>query len=127
LKWYDGDMKETLRQTRGLGKGRWELTKEDDSQQLSVNVGDKIIVKLLDHSTAGYRWSITQLDTNLITKLEDKYIEPKSKNLGAAGKRKFTLEALNSGTTDVILEEKRQWEAEEKPVSTFKINVLISS
>jgi predicted secreted protein len=120
-------MKEALQQTGELGKQIRELTKENDGQQLSVSVGDKIIVKLLEHSTAGYRWSITLLDTNLITKLEDKYIEPKSKNLGAAGKRKFTLEALNSGTTDVILEEKRQWEAEEKSASTFKINVLISS
>jgi len=120
-------MKEALQQTGELGKQIRKLTKENDGQQLSVSVGDKITVTLLEHSTAGYRWSITQLDTNVISTLEDKYIRPKSKNFGAAGERKFTLQAMNPASTDVVLEEKRPWEAEEKAVSKFKINVLISS
>jgi len=120
-------MKEALQQTGELSKQIRELTKENDGQQLSVKVGDKISVTLPEHSITGYRWSITQLDTNVISRLEDKYIGPKSKNLGAAGKRKFTLQAMNPATTDVAMEERRPRETGEEAVSMFKINVLISS
>jgi predicted secreted protein len=120
-------MKEAPQQTGELRKQTNKLTKENDGQQLSVSVGDKISVTLPEHFTAGYRWSITQLDTNVIFKVEEKYIIPNSENFGAAGERKFVLQARNPATTDVALEEKRSWEDKEKPISTFKFTVLISS
>lgn len=120
-------MNEILNQKKEEGEKTRKLTKENNGQKLSMGVGDKITITLPEHSTAGYRWLVAQLDTNVMAKLEDKYLGPKSKNMGASGERKFTLRALNSGNTDVVLEEKRSWETEEKPVSTFEINVLISS
>jgi inhibitor of cysteine peptidase len=119
-------MKETLQQTRELGKGRWKLTKEDDNQQLSVNVGDKIKVTLPENPTSGYLWSVTQIDTEVIIKMGEKFVEPKSRNkIGAGGKREFVFQALKLATTDIALACKRPWESEEEPSSTFKVTVLI--
>jgi inhibitor of cysteine peptidase len=119
-------MKETLRQTGEIDKGVWKLTKENDGQQLSVSVEDKIKVTLPESPTSGYLWSVTQLDTEVIIKMGEKFVEPKSLNkIGAGGKREFAFQALKPAATDITLTCKRPWESGEEPSSTFKVTVLI--
>jgi len=61
------------------------------------------VVRLASNPSTGYSWSVAQNDASLLKPLDDKYVRPDSKQMGAPGNQVFRFKTVGSGGTELIL------------------------
>ena len=100
--------------------------KHHQSGDFEVEVGDKIRLELCSNMTTGFRWTY-EITNESVLKFEDyDYLEPKDDNLvGAAGTDIWTFEAVNEGTTEVLLEYSQWWLGGIKAEWTYTMTVTV--
>jgi predicted secreted protein len=96
------------------------------SGEFEVEVGDKIRVELCSNITTGFGWTYEIINENVL-KFEDyDYKEPEDDELlGTAGTDIWTFEAIEVGTTEVVMEYSQPWEGGLKAEWTYTLTVMV--
>ena len=98
-----------------------------ESKNVTVQVGDIIIIKLKENPTTGYSWQMKFTNTDVIEVQENKYIAPNTNLVGAGGERKCLLKALKTGTATIEGEYLRPWEKNIPPVQRFCCKITVNN
>lgn len=101
-----------------------EYTNPD--QTITIDKGNKFIIKLDENRTTGYQWKFSNSSgEHLIKLIRKKHIPSKSKKLGAGGQVKLLFKAIGKGNTILPLVYVRPWEKTKSPKKkkTFKIEI----
>jgi len=99
------------------------------SRDIVVAQGGVLTVTLGANATTGFSWSgdATIGDPAILLQTETEYLSPKEQGVvGASGAQVWTFDALEKGTTSVVMEYGRPWEGGEKGVWTFELTVTVS-
>jgi inhibitor of cysteine peptidase len=99
-----------------------ELGDADNGRVIQIKTGEVVTLGLSENPTTGYRWSMTQLDANLLDLYGDSY-QSESPYAGGAGTHTYEFRALASGTTEVALSLQRVWETTILQRYTFTLEI----
>jgi len=95
------------------------------SDDFTVEIGDKITVKLCSNATTGFQWDY-DITGDIAVKEEDHdYQEPESDLVGAAGIEVWTFEATEKGTAVISMEYSQPWEGGMKKEWTYQMTITV--
>lgn len=98
------------------------------THERTVTVGEEFTVSLRSNQTTGYQWTITKLDPDYLTLMQQTYQrnqKPKGM-VGVGGEELFSFKALKSGSTKIVIDYKRAWEKDIAPAQRECITVTIA-
>lgn len=78
------------------------LTDSDHGRRIEATTGQKVVVRLTENPTTGYRWSVERLIGPVELSQED-FELPDQKRLGAGGARVLIFRTQAPGTAEVSL------------------------
>lgn len=98
----------------------------DPGTPVIVNIGDRFSIELPSNATTGYSWEFgTPIDTEYLTNVKTDYINPDTTLVGAGGTQVWIFEAIQPGSTTILLEYKRPWEVNVPAIQTALFDVTI--
>lgn len=91
----------------------------------AIKKGEQFTIKLDENITTGYSWHYKIENEDLISLVENKYLESSSGLIGASGVHKYVFTGKEKGETKIIFKYYRSWEGEDSSVETkeFKIKI----
>ena len=95
------------------------------SDEFKVEIGDKITVKLCSNPTTGFKWGYETIGEIILKEEDHDFEEPDSDIAGADGKEVWTFEAIEEGTTEIMMEYSRPWEGGEKAEWIYTMYVTV--
>jgi len=96
-------------------------TYQQHDDEISARVAETFTIELEGNPTTGYQWELSQ-DDRRFRLVEKDYAHPGS-GIGAATRERFTIEALETGSTKLTFVYKRAWETEVLDTKSFKLNI----
>jgi inhibitor of cysteine peptidase len=99
------------------------LTERDDGCRIEAHVGDAIQIQLVENASSGYRWSLGDLDSNLL-QLNDSIADYPAGAIGAGGHARFDITVRVAGVCTVRLKYWRPWEGEAGVRRRFAVDVV---
>ena len=90
-----------------------------------VEIGDKIRAKLCSNPTTGFKWEYEMSNETVLKEEDYDFEEPKVDVPGAAGIEVWTFEAVEKGTTEVLMEYSQPWEGGLKAEWTYTMTVTV--
>lgn len=100
------------------------ISEDAGGRTISVAQGDQLTVALPENPTTGYRWRVVSVNGNILSLQEDNTL-PNGGGLGGGGTRLFRFTAVASGSTVLIAELVRAWEAQ-GPRSKFEVSIQVT-
>ena len=98
-------------------------------KRITIKVNETRSFELESHEGGGYRWTIASNDEN-VTEVQIKSLKPTqdiaSVPLGKSFPALVEIKALAEGKVVILLEEKRAWEKDNKPLNTCRIYITIN-
>ncbi len=105
----------------------WVITERDDGILLEGGKGDLVVVKLHEHSGAGYMWRLEDLERAGLAVLQDgRTADPDEDLVGGVVFRTVISEARNGALGRVLLREVRPWQAQGEPFHALNLDVNLS-
>ena len=101
-----------------------KLGEERNGAQLSVRLGDTIVVRLSENSGGGYRWNLTSIDSARLDMIENRY-EPTRAGVGSAGASVWRFAPKKVGRTRLELKKRRPWEPADTAGDVFAVHLEI--
>lgn len=98
-------------------------------KRITIKVNETRTFELESHEGSGYQWSIASNDEN-VTQVQIKRHKPAQDQSAAPLGKSFPvlieIKALAVGKSIVLLEEKRAWEKDIKPLNTCRVYITIN-
>ena len=98
-------------------------------KRITLKVDETRTFELESHEGGGYSWTLVSNDEK-VTRVQIKRHQPTQENavapLGKSFPALVEIKALAQGKTVVLLEEKRAWENDVKPLNNCKIYITIN-
>lgn len=103
------------------------LTQSEINQNITLSVGNTLVVELGSNYTTPYRWTPdTKIgDASVIKQLSHQFVQPTSDALGAPGNEEWTFAALKPGTTTVSTSYTSFVGKDAKPACTYTLIVTV--
>ena len=101
------------------------LTEANHNQEITVESGDEIKIKLQEISGTGYRWQLGTVDNDgleLVSETTEKMENPNGM-VGTPYTRVFTLKSKKIGDFNIQLANSRSWEGKDKAVNHFTVTI----
>ena len=97
------------------------------TQNITLAVGNTLVVKLGSNYTTPYRWTPdTKIgDSAIIKQVSHEFVQPTSDALGAPGTEVWTFTALKPGTTTITTSYTSFVGKDTKPACTYTANVTV--
>ena len=92
---------------------------------IEMEVGDKIRLKLCSNQTTGFQWEYEVTTENIVKEEDHDFEEPEEDIVGAAGIELWTFEAVEKGTTELLMEYSQPWEGGLKAEWTYTITIMV--
>lgn len=101
---------------------------DQDGQTVEVGVNQRFAVELVGVPTAGYVWQPAQMPA-FITRAGEASgnTSPEQSQPGYAGGQHWEVlmfSAMEPGSGELLLEQRRPWETDEGPVDTFRVTIV---
>ena len=98
-------------------------------KRITLKVDETRTFELESHEGGGYSWTLVSNDEK-VTQVQIKRHQPTQENVVAPLGKSFPahveIKALAQGKTVVLLEEKRAWEKDVKPLNNCRIYITIN-
>jgi len=98
-------------------------------KRITIKVNETRTFELESHEGGGYRWTIASNDEN-VTQVQITRHKPTQEvsaaPLGKSFPTQVEIKALAEGKSVVLLEEKRDWEKDIKPLNICRIYITIN-
>ena len=91
----------------------------------SIEIGDKIHVKLCSNLSTGFKWGYDMTEDNVLKEEDYDFEEPVSGVTGAPGKEAWTFEAIGKGTTVINIEYRQPWQGDVEPQWKYGITIVV--
>ena len=103
------------------------LTQSVITQNITLDAGNTLVVKLGSNYTTPYRWTPeTKIgDPGIVKQTNHEFVPPSSDALGAPGAEVWTFTALKPGTTTIGTSYTSFVGKEPKPACTYTANVTV--
>ena len=95
------------------------LAAENSGQPFDILINTDISIALEANPTTGYKWTISEMDTSILTQVKNASFYTDSKKVGAPGIQTFRFRATASGKTRLKLIYHRPWEKGKKALDSF--------
>ena len=105
-----------------------QVSADDSSsgKQIDIAIGGTLTVTLDSNQTTGFSWELKEIgDTNILQKMDSKYVAPTSNMVGAGGKEVWNFKALKAGTTTLSMEYSQPWAGGQKDAKSFNLTVVV--
>ena len=88
------------------------LSEPDSGKVFLIRVGSKHVISLPENPTTGYSWQFSAVsdDKSVISDMEETYIAPDNRTVGAGGLKKYSFTARQKGTVTITGYYCRPWE-----------------
>ena len=88
------------------------LSEQDTNRDLSIDVGQSVVITLSESNVTGYEWyfRIEPFGQTAISSVRKKFTISPKKLLGASGEKEFTFKSRKPGRAVIIGEYRRAWE-----------------
>ena len=96
----------------------------ENGTDVSVRLGDTLVIRLLENSTAGYRWAVSSIDSDVLEIAAQDY-EPARAGVGSAGVSVWTLAPKHAGRTRIELKKIRPWNKDDPAAERFTVELTI--
>jgi inhibitor of cysteine peptidase len=101
------------------------LSEEDNRKQFILSKEGEIQIALKAIPSAGYTWTISNIDTSLLKQIGEMKFKPESKKLGSPGKQIFHFQSTHTGKITLQFIYHRPWEREKPPANTFEVTIQV--
>jgi len=109
----------------GCGRGDVEISDEDNGSQVTLTVGQTLVLSLESNPTTGYEWEIAEIDKGILKETLHEYKADWPVLIGSGGKDIWHFKAQAEGKTTLALRYRRLWE-EAEPIQTFSVQVVVN-
>jgi predicted secreted protein len=89
---------------------KMEITESSNGKTIHLAVGQRFTIKLKETAGTGYRWSFVRNGAPAVSLIDESF-HTGAHRLGAAGTRKWLLEAVSPGQTTIEMNLSRPWDA----------------
>ncbi len=97
-------------------------------KDITLEVNETCSFELESHTGGGYSWTVVSNDED-ITEVQIKPCKPDQDSgprpIGKGFPVKVEIKALAKGITIVLLEEKREWDKDTKPLNLCKLKITV--
>jgi inhibitor of cysteine peptidase len=100
---------------------------EDSGKRIAVGQGRRVILRLPENPSTGYRWELQSFAGDTLELQADRYQPPAVLSPGAGGFHLFELIARAPGQAFLRLRLTRPWEAETVDAEMFDVAVTVSA
>lgn len=105
------------------------VTETDNGSQVSLGLGQELVVRLGANPSTGYRWQVDEVDESILKQVgmaQYTPADPGSSPLpGQAGQETMRFEAASAGQTRLVLAYRRPWEGDVEVEKTFTLQVVV--
>ncbi|MFI5776059.1 protease inhibitor I42 family protein [Nocardia sp. NPDC051570] len=101
---------------------------EADGKDVSLTVGQQLVLSLQANHTTGYQWKMQALDQSIVEQVGDPEYHPASTSnspMGAGGTSVWHFTAVAPGTTTLALDYARSWEQDTAAAQHFTVTVQV--
>jgi inhibitor of cysteine peptidase len=98
-----------------------ELTGADDGRRVPVRVGDRVVVRLPETPSTGYRWELDVPDESPVELVDSSWNAVDDPGVGAGGDRRLVLTIRRAGSAELNFALRRAWQ----PASAADERVVI--
>jgi inhibitor of cysteine peptidase len=103
------------------------LTAADNGTTIETRPGTRILVRLPENPTTGYRWTPEQGDERVIAPLSSEYATRPDAAVGGGGSAVLAFEARAPGEGTIRLKRWRDWEGEGSVRERYEVKVRVRS
>lgn len=104
------------------------LGEADHGSVIEVLPGTRVLLRLPENPSTGYRWELEPFEPHVIELQADTYQAPPTLAPGAGGVRVFAFLARSGGRTVLLrLRLRRAWEPRGYAVKTFEVTLQVQS
>jgi Zn-dependent peptidase ImmA (M78 family)/predicted secreted protein len=100
----------------------WLLTEKDKGALIEGSRNDLFVVRLPEHSNAGYVWNFEELERAGFVIVRDEYEASDNETIGGIVTRIVTAHSSERHSGQVLLQEARPWLASRQPLSEFALS-----
>jgi predicted secreted protein len=101
------------------------VTAEQNGETIRVEVGQTVVVELVENQSTGYLWNfVEEPDPRVLSPIDDDY-EVDSDAEGSSGVHTWRFEAVAAGSTSIAMENYFQTEPEKQGMEPFAIEITI--
>ena len=101
------------------------LEAKDNGNQIDVQKGQTITIKLEANPTTGYTWEVVESEGAILRQVGETEYEAESDLIGAGGVQTLRFEAVEAGEIELRLVYHRPWETDVEPLETFSLQVTV--
>ena len=101
------------------------LTRADDGGVVALRVGDRLVLRLDENPTTGYRWAMEAHDEEVVSLQHQEYRPFPHAAVGGGGQRSWTFIAHKAGTDTLQLKLWRAWEGESSITRRFTVTLHV--
>ncbi len=103
-----------------------QVVTEETRQGFDVETGQHFNLTLESNPTTGYGWQTAAApDEKIVRVLASDYIAPQGDLVGAPGEQVWHFWAVGEGSTTMVLEYARPWEAETPPAKRLSVDLKV--
>ena len=104
------------------------VTDKENGKTVSVQIGQRLLVRLPSNPSTGYEWSLDKTDEKLLTPDGESAFDVAAANVeGAPTIQTLFFKAKSVGKIALELKYTRPWEKDAAPEKVYKITVNITS
>jgi inhibitor of cysteine peptidase len=101
------------------------LTEADNGKSIAVPLGEKVILRLNETPSTGFRWAVDTGDNEIIELHGSDYIQAPGSAVGGGGQHVFVFEAKRSGSVRLLLKLRREWEGDKSIAARFEVTIHV--
>jgi inhibitor of cysteine peptidase len=105
--------------------GERTLTQSDNGSTIHVRPRDRIVIRLPENPTTGYRWAPEAGDDRVVSLISSEFAPPTGSGAGAGGAVSLAFEARAPGEGSIRLKRWREWEGDFSVRERYAIDVVV--
>ncbi|MGP1387892.1 MAG: protease inhibitor I42 family protein, partial [Thainema sp.] len=101
------------------------IRQADARKTVTAFVGDTIEVLLDENPSTGYRWQVSELNSDVLVLSGSLFLHSGETVAGSSGLRQLQFDAQSAGETVLLLKLKRPWENETDAIAQFQVTIQV--
>jgi inhibitor of cysteine peptidase len=101
------------------------LTPAENGTTVTLRPGERVVIRLPEQPTTGFRWAVDHSDEALVALVETTYVRAAGPEAGGGGEHIWTFEAHHPGTVQLWLKLWRAWEGDTSVQERFAVRIQV--
>ena len=99
---------------------------DENQQKIEIKNGQEFSINLTSNPSTGYSWSVDDTyNKNILTKIRNEFIAPRTEMVGVPGKEIWVFKGINKGNTKLNLVYARQREKTTSQLNSKSLTVTV--